>query len=288
MKMNRHSLSLAIALAVILIWTLAPLYWFLKQAFMTPGEISAFPPPLAPVDPQIGAFFNIFGSDYTTQSGLLLDASGQAGQIIRGLLNSLIVAVTVTVLTIILATPLAYTFARLDFPHKNKLLFAILLSVALPPVSTLIPFYTMFLRFGLSGTRLGLVLVTLTITIPFVSWMLIGYFRNLPPVERLARIDGFSRLKAFLLIVVPMSRGGIAVGAIIAFLFSWNEYVYAQILVNGTPATTLPAAVSGFLFQHPQPQHLAAALFITLVPPAVVAYFLQRHVAEMNLVDPVR
>lgn len=286
--MNRRSLSLAIALAVILIWTLAPLYWFLKQAFMTPGEIAAFPPPLVPVAPQIGAFFNIFGSDYTTQSGLLLDASGQAGQIIRGLINSLIVAVTVTVLTIILATPLAYTFARVEFPHKNKLLFAILLSVALPPVSTLIPFYTMFLRFGLSGTRLGLVLVTLTITIPFVSWMLIGYFRNLPPVERLARIDGFSRLKAFLLIVVPMSRGGIAVGAIIAFLFSWNEYVYAQILVNGTPATTLPAAVSGFLFQHPQPQHLAAALFITLVPPAVVAYFLQRHVAEMNLVDPVR
>ena len=286
--MGQRSIYGKIAIAVILIWTLAPLYWFLKQAFLTPGQISAFPPALWPSEPQLGAFFNIFGADYRTQGGLELAASGQAGQIVRGLFNSLIVAVVVTVLTILLATPLAYTFARLDFPHKNKLLFAILLSVALPPVSTLIPFYTMFLRFGLSGTRTGLVLVTLTITIPFVSWMLIGYFRNLPPVERLARIDGFSRLKAFLMIVVPMSKGGIAVGAIIAFLFSWNEYVYAQILVNGTSATTLPAAVSGFLFQHPQPQHLAAALFVTLIPPAVVAFFLQRHVAEMNLVDPVR
>lgn len=286
--MKRRSIYANIAIAVIVIWTLAPLYWFLKQAFMTPGQIAAFPPALLPLEPQIGAFFNIFGADYTTPAGLELAASGQAGQIIRGLFNSLFVAVVVMILTILLATPLAYTFARLDFPHKNKLLFAILLSVALPPVSTLIPFYTMFVRLGLSGTRTGLILVTLTITIPFVSWMLIGYFRNLPPIERLARIDGFSRLSTFLLIVIPMSKGGIAVGAIIAFLFSWNEYVYAQILVNGTSATTLPAAVSGFLFQHPQPQHLAAALFVTLVPPAVVAFFLQRHVAEMNLVDPVR
>src|SRR5690606_23716770 len=121
--------------------------------------------------------------------------------------NSFVMASIVTVITMLVVVPMAYVFARLEFKHKSKLLMAVLLSVALPPVSTLIPFYTLFLRLGLAGTLTGLIIVTLTITIPFVTWMLIGFFRNLPPVERLARIDGFSRLGAFLRIVVPMARG---------------------------------------------------------------------------------
>ena len=119
---------------------------------------------------------------------------------------------------------------------------------------------------GLAGTRFGLIIVTLTITIPFVTWMLIGYFRRLPAIEGLARVDGMGRLTTFAVIFVPMARTGIAVAAVIAFLFSWNEYTYAQILVNGTPATTMPAAISGFLFQNPEPQHLSAALVVTLLP----------------------
>ena len=146
----------------------------------------------------------------------------------------------------------------------------------------------MYVRLGLSGTLVGLIIVTLTITIPFVTWMLIGYFRNLPQVERLARIDGFSRFETFVKIIVPLGRSGVAVAAVIAFLFSWNEYTYALMLVNGTTANTLPTAISGFLFQHPEPSHLAAAVVLTMVPPALVAFFLQRHIAEMNLVDPVR
>ncbi|MBV9219081.1 MAG: carbohydrate ABC transporter permease [Methylobacteriaceae bacterium] len=143
------------------------------------------------------------------------------------------------------------------------------------------------MQLDLVGTVPGLVIVTLTITIPFVTWMLIGFFRNLPPVEQLARIDGFSRLYTLIFVVIPMARSGVTVAAIIAFLFSWNEFVYAQVLVTGTSAVTLPVALSGFLFQSPQPNHLSAALWLTIVPPLLVAVFLQRHVAEMNLVDPV-
>ena len=185
-------------------------------------------------------------------------------------------------------TPLAYVFARLDFPHKSKLLFAILLAVALPPVSTLIPFYAMYVRLGLAGTLTGLVIVTLTVTVPFVTWMLIGYFRNLPPVERLARVDGFSRLETFWRILLPLGRSGIAVAAVIAFLFSWNEYTYALVLVNGTPPTPCrppsPASCSSIR----SPRSLRRPSLLTILPPALVAYFLQRHIAEMNLVDPIR
>ena len=277
-----------LALAVAVLWTLLPLYWFLKFAFETSGEIAIYPPPLLPPHPQPGAFFNILGFSYTTSTGIVLPPSGQAGQIILGLRNSLLVATVTTAITIAVVVPLAYVFARLEFRHRGKLLSAVLLAVSSPPVSTLIPFYALYVQLDLVGTLLGLMIVTLTITIPFVTWMLIGFFRNLPPVERLARIDGFSRLYTFALVMVPLGRGGIAVAAGIAFLFSWNEYVYAQVLVTGSNAVTLPAAMSGFLFQDPEPAHLSATLWLALVPPFLLAFFLQKHISEMNLIDPVR
>ena len=277
-----------LAIAVAVVWTLMPMYWTLKFAFETHSEIAHFPPLLVPPHPQVGAFFNIFGMDYKLADGTVLKASGQAHQIMLGLRNSLIVACVVTVITSLVVVPLSYIFARLDFPLKSKLLAAVLLSVSLPPVSTLIPFYSLYVQLNLVGTLTGLIIITLTITIPLVAWMLIGFFRNLPPIENLGRIDGFSRLYIFARIVVPMARGGVIVAAVIAFLFSWNEYVYAQVLVTGSDAVTLPAAMSGFLFQVPQPEQLAASLTISLGPPFLIAIFIQRHIAGMSFSDPVR
>jgi len=277
-----------LAVAATIVWSLLPIYWLLRMALMTSAEIALFPPAIFPPAPQPGAFFNILGLPYVTDAGITLLASGQSAQILRGALNSMIVSVIVTVITIVVVVPLAYVFARLEFRFKELLLISVLLAVAQPPVATLIPFYALYVRLGLAGTRAGLIIVVLTITIPFVTWMLIGYFRNLPPVEKLARIDGFSRGATFLRVMVPLARPGIAVAAVVAFLFSWNEYVYAQVLVSGSTAVTLPAAMSGFLFQLPNPPHLAAAMFLTLVPPFLIAFVLQRRLAEMNLVDPVR
>jgi multiple sugar transport system permease protein len=85
-----------------------------------------------------------------------------------------------------------------------------------------------------------------------------------------------------------MSASGFSVAGVVAFLFAWNEFVFATVLVNGTDATTLPAAVSGFLFQQPEPGHMAAAICLTMAPAALIVFFLQRHITEMNLVDPIR
>lgn len=243
---------------------------------------------MLPHHPQPGNLFNILGFSHVTADGSILKASGQSRQIIRGLINSLIVATSTTIVTLFIVVPLAYVFGRMEFRFKTPLFMAVLFAVAIPPVSTLIPFYSLFTDLGLTGTRTGLVIVTLTVTAPFVTWMLVGYFRNIPPVERLAAIDGFSRMATLLRIVIPLARNGISVAAVISFLFSWNEYVFATTLVNGTDATTLPAAASGFLFQQPEPGHMAAALCLSMVPAALVVFFLQKHITEMNLVDPVR
>jgi multiple sugar transport system permease protein len=277
-----------LAMAVAVVWTLLPIYWMLRMATLIPADISTYPPPLLPHHPHIGNLLNILGFSYVTSDGLLLRAAGQSRQIISGLINSSIVAICTMIATLIIVVPLAYVFGRMEFRFKTALFMAVLFAVAVPPVSTLIPFYSLFTDLGLTGTRTGLVLITLTVTVPFVTWMLIGYFRNLPPVERLAMIDGLTRWEMFFKIMLPLARNGITVAAIISFLFSWNEYVFATTLVNGTDATTLPAAASGFLFQQPEPGHMAAAICLSMLPAALVVFFLQRHIAEMNLVDPVR
>ena len=288
MKTSQCSVWRLLAILAALLWTLIPIYWTLKFAFETQSEIAHFPPLFVPPHPQVAAFVNLFGYDYTLANGAVTKASGQASQIILGLRNSIMVSLIVTAITTLVVAPLSYVFARLEFPFKSTLLAAVLLSVSLPPVSTLIPFYSLYVQLNLIGTLAGLIIVTLTITIPIVAWMLIGFFRNLPPVENLARVDGFSKLYTFAFIIVPMARGGIAVAAVIAFLFSWNEYVYAQVLVTGSGAVTLPAAMTGFLFQVPRPELLAASLWLTLVPPFIIAFFIHRHIAEMSVSDPVR
>jgi multiple sugar transport system permease protein len=280
--MVRRNRFLAVVVVLAILWSLTPIYWFCRMAFLTPLEIQRFPWPLIPHAP--AAFYNVFGFNYTLPNGTVSPASGQAGQIVRGLTNSVMVSVVVTLITLAIVLPLAYVFARTNFRFKNSLLFSILLGVALPPISTLIPFYAMYLRLGLAGTLTGLVIVNLTITVPFVTWMLIGYFRNLPPIERLARIDGYSHLATFVELVLPLARRGVAVATVITFLFAWNEYTYALVLVNGSTANTLPTAISGFLFMYPEPSNLAASVVVTIVPPVLVAYFLQRHVGGMNLV----
>jgi len=286
--LKSNKIYLYLGLFVLLIWTLTPIYWYLKLAFLTPNNINIFPPVFLPDDMHFGAFFNIFGYDYTTSENILLPASGQASQVIRGLLNSLFVSIVSTIITMIVIVPLAYTFSRLTFRFKTALLLTILLSVALPPISTLIPFFAMYVKLGLTGTKFGLIIVTLTITIPFVTWMLIGYFRNIPPIEKLGRIDGYGRFETFLKVFIPVSKNGILVAAVISFIFSWNEFTYASILVNGTKAVTFPTSISSFLFQHPHPQHLSASLFLGMIPPFIVAVFLQRYISEMNIVDPLR
>ena len=285
---QKSSIWLALAIIAAMLWTLVPIYWLLRLALMPPADASAFPPALWPQQLSGAGILNILGFPYTDAQGHVFPAAGQSPQILRGLVNSIIVSIAVMVCTIVIIVPLAYAFARFEFKAKTPLLMAILFSVSVPPVSTLIPFYIMFSKLGLTGTRTGLVLINLTVTVPFVTWMLIGYFRNLPPVERLARVDGFSRMATLVRIVIPMAKSGIAVAAVVSFLFAWNEFVFATQLVKGTDATTLPTSVSGLMFLQPQPGQLAASLFLSLLPAALVAYFLQRHIADMGFVDVVR
>ena len=287
--MNRSpnlKLFIALSIAFVFLWTIVPFFWMLWASFMheselTEGIVQGID------DPTLENYKRIFG--FAEEEAIF---GGQTKLIARGFLNSLIVALPTAIISTVVATLAGYAFGRFQFPAKTGLLFGLLLTRVLPPVAILIPYFTMFRTIGLVGDPGGLILTYLTGIIPLLSWVLMGYFATLPiEVERAARIDGCSRLKVLWHVIVPMALPGISAAFIIAFLFAWNELLFAIILVGGTQWQTLsPAllAISPLTAVGYSPIALfSAASALSIIPPLILALIFQRYITRLNIVDPV-
>ena len=279
-------LFIALSIAFVLLWTIVPFFWMLWASFMheselTEGIVQGID------DPTLENYKRIFG--FAEKEAIF---GGQTKLIAKGFLNSLIVALPTAIISTVIATLAGYAFGRFQFPAKTGLLFGLLLTRVLPPVAILIPYFTMFRTIGLVGDPGGLILTYLTGIIPLLSWVLMGYFATLPiEVERAARIDGCSRLKVLWHVIIPMAAPGISAAFIIAFLFAWNELLFAIILVGGTQWQTLsPAllAISPLTAVGYSPIALfSAASALSIIPPLILALIFQRYITRLNIVDPV-
>lgn len=274
----------AIALAV---WTIFPIYWLLNMSLMFKPELLSVPTHLFPHEPTISNYTRLFGASAMGPGGEMPPV-GQAPMIRRGLLNSAVIAVVVTALTMLVAMPVAYALGRLQFRGRGALLFGIIATRSYPPISVVIPFFYLYSQAGLQGTLRGLMLIYLTLTIPMVVWVMTSFFSSLPrSVEAAARVDGNTRWQTFYRVILPMSWPGVAVATAISFMICWNEFVFSQILAAGSTAQTFPPALAGMFFQVSQPNEMAAASIIAIIPPAILAYIFQRRIRSVNLVDPL-
>ena len=285
--MTLRRVFIYLAAIVLVIWTLIPIYWLLNMSLMFKPELLASPTHLWPHDPTYSNYTRLFGATEMGPGGELAPV-GQAGIIRRGLVNSAIVAVAVTALTMLLALPIAYALGRLQFKGRGALLFSIIGSRSYPPISIVVPFFLLYSRLGLQGTLQGLVIIYLTLTLPMVVWVMTSFFGSLPrTVEAAARVDGNTRFQAFTRVILPMSWPGVSVAAAICFLICWNEFTFSQILAAGSTAQTFPPALSTMFFQVSQPNEMAAASIIAIIPPAILAYLFQKRIRSVNLVDPL-
>jgi len=287
--MNRSpnlKLFIALSIAFVFLWTIVPFFWMLWASFMHESELTEGIVQVID-DPTLENYKRIFG--FAEKEAIF---GGQTKLIAKGFLNSLIVALPTAIISTVVATLAGYAFGRFQFPAKTGLLFGLLLTRVLPPVAILIPYFTMFRTIGLVGDPGGLILTYLTGIIPLLSWVLMGYFATLPiEVERAARIDGCSRLKVLWHVIIPMAAPGISAAFIIAFLFAWNELLFAIILVGGTQWQTLsPAllAISPLTAVGYSPIALfSAASALSIIPPLILALIFQRYITRLNIVDPV-
>ena len=194
--------------------------------------------------------------------------------------NSLVVAGATTMLAVLLGVPCAYALAQLPVRGKEWILLAILAVSMFPQVSLVSPLYLLLRELRLLNTYPGLVLPYLTFAMPLTIWLLVGFFRQLPSdLEEAASIDGAGRLRTLWSIILPVSWPGIATAAILTFLYSWNEFLFALSFTLGPERHTVPVAITLFRGQYQVPWgEILAAAVVATAPVAVLVVAAQRRI----------
>ncbi|NMH96547.1 carbohydrate ABC transporter permease [Pseudonocardia acidicola] len=281
----RRKVLIHILALIALVWTVVPIVWIVLISLMYHHEFASAQIHLFPHQPTPANYIRLLGGDAPDWNGAPQGPNAYGSLIRQGLLNSAEVAVWVTVLSMIVAVPAAYALSRVQMRFRQAGLLTIVATRSIPPVATTIPFFALYQSLGLSGTKTGLVIAHMTITVPLLVWIGTSFFGGLPPgLERMARVDGCSRWRAFARVVVPASRHSMTAMAVIAFITSWDEFTFALIFNTGTPAQTFPPALSSMFFQVSVPTDVASATVLGLIPPLLVAGIFQRYIRKVNLV----
>jgi multiple sugar transport system permease protein len=257
-----------IFLAVMLFFTAMPMLWMLLTSIKSGFAAMQFPPQWWPTEPTLASYQK------------LLDPQNSVGQdFLHFFWNSLFVATITTILSVIVAVPAAYAFSRFSFPGRNFLFFSVLLRNMFPAVIFLVPLFILMRLLGLVNTPGSLILTYMTFGLPLAIWLLKGFYDNIPvQLEQAARIDGATRLRAFVTIVMPLSVPGIIATAIYSFIGAWNEYIYAYTFLNKNDQLTLPIGIQRFFSENTTDfPGLMAASFLMSVPVVVLFLVLQRY-----------
>ncbi len=259
-----------VGLIFFLFWTLVPFLWMLLASLKTNKEIyDDFT--LVPKHLYFGHY-----------AALLKGGGGSkaSGSFRQWLLNSTIIAVSVTALSVSLGALAAYSITRLRFTGRSFLARGLIYTYLVPNALLFIPLFTIVARLRLVDTLQAMILVYPTFTLPFCTWMMASYFRSIPiELEEAARVDGCTRIGALIKVVMPIAAPAVAVVAIFAFTQSWNEFLYALVFTNSLATRTVTVGLTQMLGEDVffWGQMMAGAL-ITAVPPVVLYMVAQRFV----------
>lgn len=231
----------------------------------------------------LSAESTLFGGGFPALADLTLEhyrALSREPTLLRAIRSSLIVAASTTVLCLCLGSLCAYALARLRFPGRAALLAFVLALSMFPQISVVPPLYLMLRELSLIDTYPGLVLPYLTFAMPLTIWLLLGFFRQLPPeLEEAAMVDGASRLRVLLEIIAPLSAPALATTAVLTFIYCWNEFLFA--LAFSLERQTVPVAIALLRGQYRVSwgQVLAASLAST-APVALLVLGFQRRIVQ--------
>ena len=197
----------------------------------------------------------------------------------RALLNSTAIAALTTLFALALGLPAAYAVARLPIPGRRALLLGIVGSTAFPQIATVSPLYLLLRAVGLRDTWMAVVLAHTSFALPLTIWLLAGFIREIPSaLEESAAVDGAGRLATLRWVIGPLVAPGASSAALLAFLFSWNEFLFAYTFTATETSRTVPVALALFpgVFEVPWGD-IAAAAVLASVPTVLIVVVLQRH-----------
>jgi multiple sugar transport system permease protein len=244
-----------------------PIYWLVVTSIKPSTEVQTNPPIFFPSEVTLASY-----------QQLLADADMR-----RFFANSLVVAIGATLVALLTGCLAAYVLAKSDLRYtiRRAVLLWVLLVRIFPPIVVGIPYFTALELVGLTDTQLGLIVVHVSLTLPFVIWLMMGFFQDLPAdLDRAAMLDGCSLARRFRRVSLPLVLPGLAVNAIFAFIISWNEYLFAAILTSFN-AKTLPVAIASFIGERQLEWGQMSSLgVLMLIPPALFAFLGQRYIAQ--------
>jgi multiple sugar transport system permease protein len=268
----RNFILVAFASVLLLIWVF-PLLWAVLVSLKSESEVLAYPPNI---------IFDPISQNY--KDALFGDIS-----IVPSLITSAIVSISTTFLTIVLAVPAAYAFARLRLPAKKTLGFYTLATQMVPPVGLVIPYFLILNRVGWLDTYHGMIIVYLTFSLPFAIWLMVSYMEDIPlEMEEAAFLDKASRLKTLWYIIIPQVRGGIAVTIIFVFLNAWNEFLFAVQLGGNTVRPVTVAMYNFVSVEQTLWAKLAAAALIAMLPVVIIGITAQKQIVKGLTVGAVK
>jgi glycerol transport system permease protein len=254
----------ALVMTIYLLFLLIPIYWLVNMSFKTNTEITST--------------FTLFPMDFTVQNyvTILTDPSWYMGYV-----NSIIYVTMNVVISLTVALPAAYAFSRYNFMGDKHLFFWLLTNRMAPPAVFALPFFQLYSSVGLFDTHIAVALAHCLFNVPLAVWILEGFMRGVPKeIDETAYIDGYSFGRFFVRIFMPLIASGIGVAAFFCFMFSWVELLLSRTLtsVNAKPiAATMTRTVSASGMDWGV---LAAAGVLTIIPGALVIYFVRNYIAK--------
>jgi multiple sugar transport system permease protein len=259
---------------IVALFFLFPLFWIVLMSFETNADILRSPPRL---------FFSPTLHNYAALISGKLGGGGGTMTVnyMQNLLNSVILSVCSVVVSLILAVPAAYAFARFKFRGGEDIAFTLLSFRFAPPLLVLLPLLNYFQVIGLYNTYFGLIWVYQLITLPLVLWIVRGYFEDVSEdIELAYRLDGHSWVSTFFKIAIPLARPGIAAAALLAFIYAWNNFIFALILGSSAIQPVTVGALAFITSSGIEYGQIAAALVLSVIPTLVLAIFTQRYLVE--------
>lgn len=253
-----------VVVVVVLLVLVFPIFWIYLTSFKPPEYVYSLDP---------GRLF-AFGPTLANYEFLFAEKP----LFVRAFINTAVIATISTGFVMVVSLPAAYSFARWNTGAGN-LLFITISTRMFPPVIAAIPFFVLFRSMHLMDTHVALILLYLYFNMSFATFLLFGFFREIPvELEQAARVDGYGLWDIFRRIIFPLIRPGAAITAVFCFVFAWNEFLYA-FLFTSRVARTLPLEISAFWGALSiQWGPMAAAVGLGILPTLIIAWFMQRYI----------
>jgi multiple sugar transport system permease protein len=276
-----------IASVVVLVYILAPIYWVVVSSIQKEVSLQDRPPHFVPLDSSIlttNHYHYLFTGEIPEDSTVMIQSmyTMSGTHVWPAIVNSIVIAVCVTVVNVVVGLPAGHVFARYRFFGDRQTLLFLLATRLLPSISIVIPVYILLDKLDLLDTKRSLVALYSAISLPFTIWILRAYFQNIPvEYEEAARMDGCSYFRMLIRVVLPLARPGLIAAAIFAFMISYGEFIFATILTQTTNSKTQTAVLAALAQGMSSSRGMiAAAATLSMLPPMIIAIIFRKQILE--------